>query len=184
MVARPRADKRRAYVCATGPGFTGCGKSGVLAEPLEEAAAEVLFAGIDSKRLAAAIARLRTGDDEGLLAELGADEVALQQLAHDRYVTRVVSPAQFVAASQALEVKVAATKRRLRRKSADSIAEQWVARGGELADAWPSMSFDVQRAILGAFVESVKLGPAIRGLNRFDRDRIRPKRGGGIVWRY
>ena len=36
LVARPRADKKRCYVCSTGPGFSGCGKIRSLAEPLED----------------------------------------------------------------------------------------------------------------------------------------------------
>lgn len=184
MVARPKADKRRAYVCASGPGFSGCGKMGVLAEPLEDVIVRLLFRRLDSPATLRAIARRHDDSDEQLLAELAADEAALEQIAHDRYVERIISPGQFVAASQALEAKVAATKRRLRRKDADALAEQWVGNGGMLAETWAAQPIDWQRAVLGAFVESVTIGPAIRGLNRFDRDRIRPKRGGGILWRY
>jgi hypothetical protein len=36
LVARPRSDKRRCYVCARGPGFFGCGEIRALAEPLEQ----------------------------------------------------------------------------------------------------------------------------------------------------
>ena len=40
LVARPAGDRRRRYVCASGPNFGGCGKTGRLAEPVEQLVAE------------------------------------------------------------------------------------------------------------------------------------------------
>ncbi|HET6834346.1 MAG TPA: recombinase family protein, partial [Acidimicrobiales bacterium] len=54
LVARPRSDKARCYVCSTGPGFKGCGKIRVLAEPLEDLAVDMVLAAIDGPGLARA----------------------------------------------------------------------------------------------------------------------------------
>lgn len=185
MVARPRADKRRAYVCASGPGFSGCGRMGALAEPLEEAVVARLIAGVDSPRVAAAVARRNetVGDDE-LLDQLAADEAALEALARDHYVDRIVGKGQFLAASQELNARIDATRRRLVHLHTSAAGDEWVGQGGLLRERWPSMTLDQQRAVLRAFVDSVTIGPAVKGLNHFDRDRILRRRGGGIAWRY
>ncbi len=48
LVGRARTDyqRRRRMVCAKGPGFTGCGKVFVTAEPVEEIVAEAVLRSI------------------------------------------------------------------------------------------------------------------------------------------
>ena len=43
MVARPRADGTRRYVCAKGPGLAGCGRVAVMSEPVEELITEAIL---------------------------------------------------------------------------------------------------------------------------------------------
>jgi hypothetical protein len=38
--------------------------------------------------------------------------------------------------------------------------------------------------VLQAFVEEIRLGPAVRGRNRFDPDRITPAMGGDVIFRF
>jgi DNA invertase Pin-like site-specific DNA recombinase len=185
LVARPRSDKRRAYVCARGPKFSGCGQLGVLAEPLEEAVAAVLFARADSPRVVEAIrAQHARADEEDLLSQLAEDEAALEQLARDHYVDKVIGKGQFLAASQGLERRVAATRRRLLHQGGDAVAAGWTGEGGALRTAWPTLNLHQRRAVLQAFVEEIRLGPAVRGRNRFDPDRITPAMGGDVIFRF
>ena len=57
LVSRPRDDGQRRYVCARGPGFAGCGKTYVLAEPLEEFVTEAVLIALDTPELAQGGAR-------------------------------------------------------------------------------------------------------------------------------
>src|SRR5206468_8223768 len=60
LVARPRDDASRRYVCASGPGFGGCGKTTVIADPVERFIAEAVLHRLETPRLSEA--RKRTPD--------------------------------------------------------------------------------------------------------------------------
>lgn len=183
MVARPRSDKRRAYVCASGPGFGGCGRMGVLAEPLEAEVAKVLAEWVDVPAVERGIARAQEDTSEqAILDAIQADEAELEQWAVDAVEQRVTR-GQMLAATQRLNARVEAARRQLVRRHDDRAAAAWDGQGGALRAAWGAWSLDKQRATLGTYVDSITLGPAVRGLNRFDRDRLLPERGGGIGWR-
>lgn len=51
-----------------------------------------------------------------------------------------------------------------------------------LRGEWGGLPFDVKRSIVEAAFERVEVGPAVRGLNRYDPARIRKPRG-RIIWR-
>src|SRR5436853_612000 len=51
MVARPRQDGVRRYVCVKGPGFAGCNGTMILAEPLEALVVEAVMVRLDSPAL-------------------------------------------------------------------------------------------------------------------------------------
>src|SRR6266511_3723657 len=55
LVSRPRSDGERRYVCATGPGFSGCGKTAILAAALEVFLAEAVLDRLDTPELEAAL---------------------------------------------------------------------------------------------------------------------------------
>jgi hypothetical protein len=56
LVSRPRSGGDRRYICATGPGYVGCGHTYVMAEPLEQFVVEAVLYRLDSPELAAALA--------------------------------------------------------------------------------------------------------------------------------
>jgi DNA invertase Pin-like site-specific DNA recombinase len=183
MVARPRADKQRAYVCASGPGFHGCGRMGVLAEPLEAEVAELLFEWVDVPAVERAVGRARDDTSEqAVLDAIQRDEAELEQLAVDR-ADGLITRGQMLAATQRLSVRVAAARRQLVRQHDERTAAAWDGQGGALRAAWGSWPLDRKRAMLATYVESVTIAPAVPGLNRFDRDRLTPERGGGVGWR-
>lgn len=170
MVARPRDDKVRRYVCATGPMYTGCGKTFILAEPLEDLVSAMVVEAIDSPELAAAIAA-RAGSASGrdLMAELRRDEEYLEGLARDHYVDRVISRSEFLAARSGIEVRIATARRALASST----------RGGSLAavvggarDRWAALDFDQRRSVIDAVLERATIGPGRRGFNRFDSSRL------------
>lgn len=166
LVARPRDDKRRCYVCASGPGFQGCGKIRRLSEPVEDLVLRQLRAALDEGQIASVAV-----DDEQLQVAL--DRVAelegrLEELATDFYADRSISRAQFTAASDRLsgllgdaQRRVAAESRRQRPPPGDLL----------------SASFEVQRATVVDYVAAVLVDPAVKGRNRFDPSKIR------VTWR-
>jgi site-specific DNA recombinase len=82
LVARPRQDRRRRYVCASGPNFGGCGKTGRLAEPVEQLVSNWVVRQLSGPALAAALAAA-TREDEAerkLLNALQADQDRLDEL--------------------------------------------------------------------------------------------------------
>lgn len=171
LVARPRSDKRRSYVCASGPGFHGCGKIRVLASALEEDVRGQVAMTIDADPLPKVQG---AGDVPRLLAQIDQAEAAEAELSTDYYVHRSVTRAQFQAATAALEAKLDALRSEVGRHEvarrtpldADAVAL--------LADDEPSLR---QRAVVAGVVESVTVGPAVRGRNRYDPTRVQ------IAWR-
>jgi len=174
MVARPRIDKTRAYVC--GPDTGGCNKVSIKAEPLEELVAEAILVALDSPALAEAL-RAASGEDDAqqdLLASLQSDQTALDQLAKDHYADRLIGRSEYLAARDALERRVGATRKALERNSGAGVLAS-ISTG--IRDAWESRGFDWRRTLIGAVLERVVVRPAKRGYPKFDPDRVE------LMWR-
>ncbi len=56
LVARPRTDGSRRYICPKGPGQAGCGGIAVLSDPVEQLIAEAVLYRLDTPELVAALA--------------------------------------------------------------------------------------------------------------------------------
>jgi len=171
--ARPRGDKVRRYVCASGPMFAGCGKVAILAEPLEDQVTAEVIRAIDSPELAALRGREAT-EDADILARIREDEAALEQLARDHYVDRVIGRAEFVAARTALDDRLSRSRTSLADRARDVLSGT-VSSG--LAAEWRTLDLDRRRAIIDAVIESITMGAGRRGLNRYDPSRV------SIAWR-
>lgn len=165
LVARPRQDKRPCYVCATGAGFHGCGKIRSLAEPLDD---DILdrFA----QRL---IAGKLTQPDEpvrDVSLEVLACEAQLEQLAEDAG-NGLISRAEWFTARDTVIERL----NRLRGTTAADVGRQRLvdlaAQPDPLA-ALLNMSVDQQRAHLQDGIERITVGPAVKGRNFYDGDRV------------
>jgi DNA invertase Pin-like site-specific DNA recombinase len=171
LVARPKDDGRRCYVCSSGVGFHGCGKIRCLADPLEEMAVGAVIERVDHLGLLAAAPPpahqpRRNVDDvielERKLGELG-----------EMWAAGEIDRAGWRAANETLTSRLRAA----RSAEADQIrtvgpVEEWQGRGGALAAVWDELSLDQQRAIVAAVIDRVVVGPAVRGRNRFDAGRV------------
>jgi site-specific DNA recombinase len=177
--ARPRGDKRRCYVCASGPGFDGCGKIRVLSEPLEEMVASMVAEAVDTPRLAAAIARERRvlNGEKDLVRSVSGDEEQLEQLARDWAEKRITRP-EWLAARSSIEHRLETTRTRLSRERRTLALDGYVGRPGALSRAWETLDLDKRRAVIGEIVDRVEVGAAVKGRNRFDPDRVR------VMWRF
>lgn len=177
LVARPRSDKRRCYVCATGPGFNGCGKIRVLAEPVEDLVAEAVIQRLDSPHLAAALAELavdNNGDD--LASGISDNERRLTELAED-WAHGKISRAEWLAARNVIERRLDTARKALARSTRTTALDGFFGAQGALRTAWPAMGIDRRRAVLTAVLDRVAIRPAVRGRNRFDPARV------DVTWR-
>jgi DNA invertase Pin-like site-specific DNA recombinase len=192
LVARPRMDGRRTYVCASGPNFGGCGKIRRLAEPVEELVRDAVFTALDGPGLAAAL-QAATGEDQAereLLASLRADQERLDELV-DAFADGTLSRADLARARSRIETRTETTRRRLARRTAsrtlmslpsgrDALRRQWDAHddaptGSGSRAKHPGLAW--QRSLLAAVIDRVVLHPCRRGVNRFDPTRVE------IIWR-
>lgn len=173
LVARPRDDGRRRYVCASGPGFAGCGRTYVLADPLEDLVADALFEAVDSPRYAAAVAgRTKIAATGDPAAEAAVCEAKLAELA-ERWAADDLTRGEWAAARQAVQSRLDAARRRLAARRAATPVVVAPGSGHALRDAWTSgMSLDAKRAAIFDVFDHVTVGPGRRGYNRFDADRV------------
>lgn len=171
MVARPRKNKQRGYVCATGTNFEGCGRISVMAEPVEAlvvAAVLEALAGFDANAepepSPATDALAQLVEIERRQAELGA-----------MFAAGDIDAAVVKAGSRALDEQ--------RRTLEAEVARQGRLEGSRkavdvaMASRWPSLTFEQQRAVIGQVVDHVVIRRGVRGYNFVDAKRV------AIVWR-
>ncbi len=174
LVARPRSDKRRCYVCATGPGSSGCGRIRTLADPIEELVATAVIARLDSPALAAALTSSDEGDD--LAAALEAVDARLAELG-EMWAAGEIDRVGWSAARRRLEAERGklAGGDQLRERCGRPRALQPPTRSPQRRLAQPRLG--QRRAIVVPVVETVTVGPAVRGRNVFDPSRV------SVEWR-
>lgn len=182
LVARPKQEVRfeadadgvkhrivtasRSLVCVSGPGFHGCGAIRIQNDPLDELVTEAVFQAVDAGALRAVMEQ--SSEDRTSSEELLAVETKLAELAADWAADRVTR-GEWEAARGGLLARQAALRRRVeasrRSHGLDGLSDP-------LRDAWPQLPLHRQRAVIAALVDAVTIGPAVRGRNRFDPDRV------------
>jgi DNA invertase Pin-like site-specific DNA recombinase len=178
LVARPRPGGVRAYVCASGVNFNGCGRVRRMAEPVEGLVKDMVIAALDGPGLADAL-RAQAGDDRQtrrLADSLRGYRARLDQLGEAHFVEGVVDRAEYMRRRAALEGRIADAETALARRVRRGAVSGLPAGGSGLSDWWQSADLDRRRALVGLAVERVVVQPAVRGLNRFDPSRIE------VVW--
>jgi len=175
MVSRPRADGVRRYVCASGPGYGGCGRMATVAEPVEQLVAEAVLYRLDTPELAAALADARKVNTEAdeLATGITEDEGMLGQLATD-YADKTISHREWLTARQPIQQRIDAANRRLSRVSGTHRIDPYVGNASALRDAWADLPLSRQQAIIRTVLDHVVVNPAQRGRNTFDPDRFTP----------
>ncbi len=170
LVSRPKAPGRPAMVCASGPGFHGCGGIRIMAEPLERLVSEAVLLAVEGGALAQA---LESAEDRAALAELEGVNAKLAELAGDYGADRITR-GEWEQARAVLSSREKALQRRLQ-------ASRWGVGLANLPDplraAWPTLPLHLRRTVISAVVEAVIVGPAVRGRNTFSPERV------SIRWR-
>jgi DNA invertase Pin-like site-specific DNA recombinase len=178
LVARPRADGQRRYACAKGPGFSGCGKTYIVAEDVELFVTEAVLHRLDSAGLQRTLERQqrKQPDAQRWLSEMEQAQAQLVELAA-AYGNRELSMDEMRAARRPIEQRLTDARKQLNKVSRSSVIDRYVGNGAGLRAEWDSLDLSQQHAIVAAVIDSVVVGPGRRGYNRFDEARLSP------VWR-
>lgn len=173
LTSRPRGDKRRRYICARQPGSDSCGKLAVLSDDLEALIVETVLQRLEGPALSRALAA-QDGHREDVHQQAVDDAAAqLEELA-GLYAEQRVSASEWLAARAPIEERLHRAKLDLARSNGTSAVAEFVGQGSALRTSWDGLSLSRRRAILGAVLEHVTIGPAVRGRNRFDPERVSP----------
>lgn len=172
LVSRPRDDGVRRYVCATGPGFFGCGRTYVLAEPVEEMVRSDVIDVITSGRLAELLAAAPSTGRAALVTQLRDAESGLEELAVAHFAERAISAGEYRAAREALAQRVAALTGRLTAVDRSGVLAAVAGTAADVNAKWDAADITWRRAVVGAVLADVTIGPGRRGYNRFDPARV------------
>ena len=174
LVSRPRSGGARRYVCATGPNHSGCGRTYVMADTLEEFVVEAVLYRLDSPELVAALSgTLADLDGEAWQAEIEQSQAQLDELA-GLYGRREIGLSEWSAARAPIEQRVTDARKRLSRLNRTTALDGHVGNASDLRERWASLPLTRQHAIVAAVLDHVLVGPGRRGYNRFDPSRFTP----------
>lgn len=173
LVSRPRADSRRRYICACGPGFSGCGHLYVVADELEALIVEAVRYRLDSPRLYERLARTTPTSLDDLEALLDDAQRQLEELAV-AYAEQAITMREWLVARRPIEARAQRARRAIGRLTGAAAVADYVDRPGMLDRDWPTLSLPSQRAIVAAVLDHAVIGPGVRGRNRFDPSRVTP----------
>jgi site-specific DNA recombinase len=176
MVAHPRNGQRR-YGCKSGPDFTGCGKTYIVADPVEQLVTEAVLHRLDTPALAAALAGEAAADEQtaALSEEVAAAKAKLDELA-DLYSNDQISAPEWIRARKPIEARHKQAKGRLGRLSRSRALDSLTGNGSQLRADWSGLNLDRQRAIVDAILDQAIIGPG-KPSAAVDLDRVRP------IWR-
>ncbi|HXH35942.1 MAG TPA: recombinase family protein [Plantibacter sp.] len=175
LVARPRSGGQRRYACAKGVGFSGCGKTYVTADEVERFVTEAVLHRLDSPQLQKAVERRHRAvpETERWWQEAEAASAQLDELA-DAYGERLFSMREWMTAKKPIQERLTAARKQLAKATHTNALSAYVGNGAGLRAEWDSLDLSQQHAIVAAVVETVVVGPARRGYNRFDESRLTP----------
>ena len=178
LVSRPTADGTRCYVCAKGPGFGGCGRISVRAQPLEEFIVEGVLYRLDSPDFADALAGAPAAPDvERVRNEVEEARAQLAELAQD-WGERLITRGEFLAARTPVEARLQNAQKQLAKLSHSSAVSDYVGNADLLRERWAELPLTGQHAVVAAVLDHLVVHPATRrGYNGFDPQRFKP------VWR-
>ncbi len=177
LVSRPRDNGDRAYVCATGPRYVGCGRTYALAEPLELFVTEAAFAALDSAALAAALHQRKPAATDEWQQRADNATARLDELAA-AYAEQQITMREWLAARDPLQRQLEHARRRVAADQGGGAISEYVGRSEVVREAWKGWTLDRRQALLSSLIVHVLVGPGRRGYNRFDPSRFT------IVWRH
>lgn len=178
LVSRPKQGGARAYQCAKGSGFSGCGRLSVMADPLEQFVVEAVLYRLDTPELAAAMSgEPGDPDQERWQAEIDQSRGELEELAA-MYGRREIAMTEWQAARTPVERRVTDARKQLGRLTRTTALAGQIGHATELRERWATLPLTRQHAIVAAVLDHITVAPAARpGYNKFDPGRFTP------IWR-
>ena len=175
LVARPRSGGQRRYACVKGVGFSGCGKRYINADEVERFVTEAVLHRLDSRELQRTIERRRqrAPQAERWWQEAEAAQQQLEELA-EAYGQREITMSEWKAARRPIEQRLTAARKQLAKVTHGGLLDSYVGHGERLRADWDALDLSQQHAVVAAVLDSVRIGPARRGYNRFDESRLTP----------
>src|SRR5262249_25384941 len=151
-----------------GPNFSGCGRTYIKAEELEQFVTEAVLYRLDSPELAAALnGSADDPDAERIQTQANEEQALLDELAA-AYGDKQIGLSEWLAARAPIEQRLTALKKQLGKLSRVSVLGGHVGNATDLSDRWAELTLTRQRAIVAAVLEHLVVGPGRRGFNRFD----------------
>lgn len=179
LLGRAHHGKPR-YACIKFPGFPGCGKISIMAEPADrEARDQILTALNDSPDLLPALLRRHQsghagpdGEDPG--AELRLIDEQRSELAR-AWARREITRREWAEAKAELDAQADRFTSRLTHTTQARALAQFAALQGDMWQRWedPAMTRSARRALIQACVTGIDVHPA-NPRKRWDPDRIKP----------
>jgi site-specific DNA recombinase len=177
LVSRRNSRGTRRYVCASGPGFGGCGRIAINADHVEDATVEATLFRLDSPKL---LASLQGRTDDPAAAEWQAEaeraQAQLDELA-TAYADQLIGLQEWLTARGAIEQRLQAARKKLATLNRVTALDGYLGNATELRAEWPSLPLSRQAAIVAAVLDHAVIGPATPGRNTIDPSRI------SFVWR-
>lgn len=165
---------RHRYVCAKDRDPEACGGRSVVAEPTDLWVGDLVVYRLSSDGWQRAVhGRSQVRDDTA--DRIVRDEAALEQLARDHYVDGLLSRAEFLAAREPLELRLAGLRRDADRAAGRSGLV--VPAGQDVRQVWDGLPVSRRVEVVRQLVERVDVSPARPGTSRFDPSRL------DVVWR-
>jgi site-specific DNA recombinase len=167
LVARPDFRGATRYVCATPRGCGGIVIAKSLIEPFID---EAIAYRLDSDAFRAAVAEKATGSTAVDLAQLRADQAALEEAATDYYVNHTITKAEHVKVREQLGARIDSAQRRMERSSEQlglgrlatlDVRKEWTDRPA----AW-------RNQVAAMLIDKITINPAPRRGTRFDPSRV------------
>ena len=177
LVARPRQDGVRRYVCGKQPGLPNCGRLARLAQPVEDVVRDAVIEALEGIDIAEYM-KADDGDGAALVETISEYETRLEELSRDYYVDAVIERGEYFMARSGLQERLKQARSRLAQVTGRKAIAGAIYAGAELADQWDTRPLDWQRSVIDALIDHIVIHPAVKkGSNTFDPALIEP------VWR-
>jgi hypothetical protein len=183
LVARPTGERKRSYVCMAPvpqPGPDGCrnGKLRIITEPLEDHVAKMVMARyLEWPALAQALADQSdaAGEVKANLRRLDEIKESLRINEDDYRVERLIDRDSYLKTKSKLETQRREVETKINAACGQRFLTNVPRDPEELRAMYENGNHEWRRAFIESLVERIVIGPGVRGLNRFDPNRVKIK---------
>jgi site-specific DNA recombinase len=178
LVARPRSDGTRRYVCAKGRTLKACGGIFIKSEDLELFISAAVLKRIEGTNMDEFIANRSRGDSASNTAQSNVSTAKERQLElADMFIKGEITRPQLLAGQKTSDRIIFEAMKVLAQEDKTGVLDSSIENGVSIANKWATLNLDRQRAIIFAVIDSVNIGSGTNGLKGLDPDRVHP------VWR-